>query len=123
MPKTIAPAANKEPQANAKRGRGRPAGVKGKKIAKIHQAENFKIFLFRIMKKCAPDEVGISKEGMSVMNSILMQVYRKITSTVAEFHKHSIKGPDIQTAVKLLIPGELGKHAVTEGSSAVMKFN
>lgn len=31
--------------------------------------------------------------------------------------------PDLQTAVKLVVPGELGRHAVTEGKKAVARFS
>lgn len=30
---------------------------------------------------------------------------------------------EIQTAVRLYLPGELAKHAVSEGTKAVTKFN
>jgi len=30
---------------------------------------------------------------------------------------------EIQTAVRLLLPGELSKHAISEGTKAVTKFS
>ena len=74
MPKTIAAnaTANKD-QSDAKRGRGRPAGVvAGKKIKKEDRLQNFKSYLFRILKKDEPEEAGISKDAMNMMNSILL---------------------------------------------------
>jgi len=32
-------------------------------------------------------------------------------------------GPQIQTAVRLCLPGELSKHAVSEGTKAVTKYD
>src|SRR5689334_10690747 len=37
--------------------------------------------------------------------------------------KHTISSREIQTAVRLILPGELAKHAVSEGTKAVTKYN
>jgi histone H2B len=36
--------------------------------------------------------------------------------------KPTITSREIQTAVRLILPGELAKHAVSEGTKAVTKF-
>jgi len=36
--------------------------------------------------------------------------------------KGTISSREIQTAVRLILPGELAKHAVSEGTKAVVKF-
>jgi histone H2B len=36
--------------------------------------------------------------------------------------KATISSREIQTAVRLVLPGELAKHAVSEGTKAVTKF-
>ena len=36
--------------------------------------------------------------------------------------KSTLSSREIQTAVRLLLPGELAKHAVSEGTKAVTKF-
>jgi hypothetical protein len=36
--------------------------------------------------------------------------------------KATLTSREIQTAVRLLLPGELAKHAVSEGSKAVQKY-
>ena len=36
--------------------------------------------------------------------------------------KPTIQSREIQTAVRLLLPGELAKHAVAEGTKAVAKY-
>ena len=38
------------------------------------------------------------------------------------FHRSTITSREIQTAVRLLLPGELAKHAVSEGTKAVTKY-
>ncbi|XP_065079413.1 histone H2B-like [Ochlerotatus camptorhynchus] len=45
------------------------------------------------------------------------------SSRLAQYNKRStITSREIQTAVRLLVPGELAKHAVSEGTKAVIKY-
>jgi hypothetical protein len=37
--------------------------------------------------------------------------------------KHTLTSREIQTSIRLVFPGELAKHAVSEGTKAVTKFN
>ena len=47
----------------------------------------------------------------------------KSVATLAKYNKKStISSREIQTAVRLLLPGELAKHAVSEGTKAVTKY-
>ncbi|ODM89512.1 Histone H2B [Orchesella cincta] len=44
-------------------------------------------------------------------------------SRLAHYNKRTtITSREIQTAVRLLLPGELAKHAVSEGTKAVTKY-
>jgi histone H2B len=45
------------------------------------------------------------------------------TSVLARYNKKpTVTSREIQTAVRLILPGELAKHAVSEGTKAVTKF-
>ncbi|XP_026996851.2 histone H2B-like [Tachysurus fulvidraco] len=47
----------------------------------------------------------------------------KESSRVAHYNKRAtITSREVQTAVRLLLPGELAKHAVSEGTKAVTKY-
>ncbi|XP_021706567.1 histone H2B [Aedes aegypti] len=49
--------------------------------------------------------------------------YCREASRLAHYNKRStITSREIQTAVRLLLPGELAKHAVSEGTKAVTKY-
>ena len=52
------------------------------------------------------------------------QLYRAhYASRLAHYNRRStITSREIQTAVRLLLPGELAKHAVSEGTKAVTKY-
>lgn len=60
------------------------------------------------------------------MNSFVNDVFERIAaeaSRLATYNKRStISSREIQTAVRLLLPGELAKHAVSEGTKAVTKY-
>ena len=60
------------------------------------------------------------------MNSFINDVFEKVCSESAKLvrynKKHTLSSREVQTAVRLLLPGELAKHAVSEGTKAVTKY-
>lgn len=64
---------------------------------------------------------------MKIMNSFVNDLFDRIANEASSVAKHNKKptlGPrEIQTATRLLIPGDLAKHAVSEGTKAIAKFN
>uniref|UniRef100_A0A915E8X3 Histone H2B n=1 Tax=Ditylenchus dipsaci TaxID=166011 RepID=A0A915E8X3_9BILA len=67
-----------------------------------------------------------SYSAMSIMNSFVNDVFERIAaeaSRLAVYNKRStISSREIQTSVRLILPGELAKHAVSEGTKAVTKY-
>ena len=54
---------------------------------------------------------------------LLLQKIAEETSHLARVNKKpTVTSREIQTAVRLILPGELAKHAVSEGTKAVTKF-
>merc|ERR1712150_7521 len=99
-------------------------GDKKKKKNKVRK-ESFATYLYKVLKQVHPDTV-ISSKAMSIMNSFVNDIFERIAaeaSRLAHYNKRStISSREIQTAVRLLIPGELAKHAVSEGTKAVTKY-
>ncbi|KAB7494085.1 hypothetical protein Anas_11643 [Armadillidium nasatum] len=59
---------------------------------------------------------------MLIINNIFERIATE-ASRLAHCNKRStITSQEIQTAVRLLLPGELAKHAVSEGTKAVTKY-
>ncbi len=87
-------------------------------------ADSFKVPL-QVLKQVHPD-TGISSKAMSILNSFIADIFDKIateTATLARYNKKpTVTSREIQTAVRLILPGELAKHAVSEGTKAVTKF-
>ena len=96
----------------------------GKKHKRSHK-ESYSVYLYKVLKKVHPD-TGISSKAMGIMNSFVNDLFQRIAgeaSCLAHYNKRStITSREIQTAVHLLLPGELAKHAVSEGTKAVTKY-
>ncbi|TMW93895.1 hypothetical protein EJD97_011019 [Solanum chilense] len=121
------PSAEKAPKAGKKLpkdGGAAAAGDKKKKKSK-KSIETYKIYIFKVLKQVHPD-IGISSKAMGIMNSFINDIFEKLaqeSSRLARYNKKpTITSREIQTAVRLVLPGELAKHAVSEGTKAVTKF-
>ncbi|CAN4121040.1 unnamed protein product [Withania somnifera] len=115
--------AEKKPKA----GKKLPAkdGVEKKKKKVKKSVETYKIYIFKVLKQVHPD-IGVSSKAMGIMNSFINDIFEKLSqesSRLARYNKKpTITSREIQTAVRLVLPGELAKHAVSEGTKAVTKF-
>ncbi|ODM87707.1 Histone H2B [Orchesella cincta] len=96
----------------------------GKK-RKHKRKESYAIYIYKVLKQVHPD-TGVSSKAMSIMNSFVNDIFERIAaeaSRLAHYNKRTtITSREIQTAVRLLLPGELAKHAVSEGTKAVTKY-
>merc|ERR1712141_6908 len=99
--------------------------AEGSKKRKARRKESFSIYVYKVLKQVHPD-TGISSKAMMIMNSFVSDIFERIAgeaSKLAKYNKRStISSREIQTAVRLLLPGELAKHAVSEGPKAVTKY-
>nr|prf histone H2B [Tetrahymena sp.] len=102
-----------------------PTTEKKVKKNKKKRSETFAIYIFKVLKQVHPD-VGISKKAMNIMNSFINDSFERIaleSSKLVRFNKRTLSSREVQTAVKLLLPGELARHAISEGTKAVTKFS
>jgi|EP00979_Chaetoceros_neogracilis_P000603 histone H2B len=99
--------------------------VTGKKRSK-KRVESYSSYIYKVLKQVHPD-TGISKKGMSIMNSFINDIFERIATEAGKLARYNKKATlssrEIQTAVRLMLPGELAKHAVSEGTKAVTKFS
>ena len=97
----------------------------GSKRKSKKRTESYSTYIYKVLKQVHPD-TGISNKAMSIMNSFINDVFEKIAteaSRLARYNKKTtLSSREIQTAVRLLLPGELSKHAVSEGTKAVTKY-
>uniref|UniRef100_M4CG18 Histone H2B n=1 Tax=Brassica campestris TaxID=3711 RepID=M4CG18_BRACM len=115
--------AEKRPKAEKKI--SKEGGSEKKKKKSKKSIETYKIYIFKVLKQVHPD-IGISGKAMGIMNSFINDIFEKLaqeSSKLARYNKKpTITSREIQTAVRLVLPGELAKHAVSEGTKAVSKF-
>ena len=113
--------ATKAPKASA--GSGEKGAKGGKRRAA--RVETYSTYIYRVLKQVHPD-TGISKRAMSIMNSFIADIFERISGEAGKlvrYNKRStLSSREIQTAIRLLLPGELAKHAVSEGTKAVTKY-
>ena len=99
-------------------------GAKGGKRRR-RRTESFSIYIYKVLKQVHPD-TGMSKKGMSIMNSFINDIFEKVSAEAGKLVRYNKKATlssrEVQTAVRLVLPGELAKHAVSEGTKAVTKF-
>ncbi|XP_078416635.1 histone H2B 7-like [Cetorhinus maximus] len=98
---------------------------KSDKKRKRARKESYSIYICKVMKQVHPD-TGISSKVMSIMNSFFNDIFKCIMGEaprLAHYNKRStISSQGIQIAMRLLLPGELAKHAVSEDTRVVTKF-
>jgi histone H2B len=96
-----------------------------KKIRHKRRSETFSTYIFKTLKQVHP-KIGISKKGMNVMNSFVIDIFERIAkegaTLIAMNDKDTLGTREIQTSTRLVLPGDLGKHALSEGGKAITKF-
>ena len=99
--------------------------AKGDKKKRVTRKETFNTYIYKVLKQVHPD-TGISNKAMSILISFVNDIFERIAgeaSKLAAYNKRStISSREIQTSVRLILPGELAKHAVSEGTKAVTKY-
>ena len=96
-----------------------------------------------VLKQVHPD-TGISNKAMAILNSFVNDIFERIateasstcpvcgdpdmanpfaTELASYSKKSTISSREIQTSVRLILPGELAKHAISEGTKSVTKVS
>ena len=89
------------------------------------RTESYSSYIYKVLKQLHP-ETGISKKGMSIMNSFINDIFERLAGEAGKLaiysKKATLSSREIQTSVRLMLPGELAKQAVSEGTKAVTKI-
>lgn len=102
-----------------------PENKKDSKKRHRKRVETFSTYIYKVLKQVHPD-TGISRRSMSIMNSFVNDMFERLASEAGRLARYNKKATlssrEVQTAVRLILPGELAKHAVSEGTKAVTKY-
>jgi len=123
-----APAKSTEKPAKAAKktaSKTKPAEGEKKKRKKARK-ETYSSYIYKVLKQVHPD-TGISNKAMAILNSFVNDIFERIASEASKLaaysKKSTISSREIQTSVRLILPGELAKHAISEGTKSVTKFS
>ena len=82
--------------------------------------------IYKVFKYTLPNN-SISNKAMSIMNSFANDTFQRLATEAGRIAKQNSKATishrEVQTAVRLLLPGELGRHAVAEGQKCLSTYN
>ncbi|XP_019574358.2 histone H2B type W-T [Rhinolophus sinicus] len=86
-------------------------------------ADSFATYFPRVLK-CVHQGLSLSQETVSVMDSFVKDIFERIADEASRLVRNTrrttLTSDEIQTAVRLLLPGELGKHALFEATKAMI---
>ena len=96
-----------------------------KNVRRKRKLETYNIYIYKVLKQINP-EMGLSKKAMSILDSFVNDCFQRIAGEAGRLVKanrqKTLSARAIQTATRLVLQGELAKHAVSEGTKAVTKF-
>merc|ERR1712013_45240 len=123
-PVIMAPKAPSKTGGKAAAKKAAPSSGDKKKRSKKRK-ESYRIYIYQVLKQ-VHKETGINTRAMSIMDSFVNDVFDRIATEASGLAKRTgrstITAREIQTAVRILLPGELAKHAVVEGFKSVNKY-
>ncbi|XP_061353466.1 uncharacterized protein LOC133298228 [Gastrolobium bilobum] len=98
---------------------------KGRKKRGRGNVEGYQRYVYKVLKQVHPD-MGISSKCMTILNNFMNDMFERLANEAAKLKNYTghmtLSSREIQGAVKLVLPGELGKHAIAEGVKAVNNF-
>jgi len=111
-----------------KRSAGKVPKSGGGKKHRTHQKkkQHWDLYIHRALHQVYK-RGSLSKAAVRVLSSFIEDMFNKIQSEavfVARINKvKTLTAREIQTSARLLLPPELAKHAMSEGTKAVAKYN
>ncbi|CAA7033736.1 unnamed protein product [Microthlaspi erraticum] len=100
--------------------------VKTKKRKRTDLArDEYRRYVYKVLKQVHP-EIGITSKAMSVINTFMGDMFERIAEEAARLNdytkRRTLSSREIEAAVRLVLPGELSRHAVAEGFKAVSNY-
>ncbi|XP_012582516.1 PREDICTED: uncharacterized protein LOC101628786 [Condylura cristata] len=89
------------------------------------QSQSFTTYFPRVLKKIHED-LSLSQEALNVLDSFVKDMFERIVQEASHLvrsnQRATLTSREIQTAVRLLLPGDIGKHAVNVATKAVIRY-
>ena len=98
--------------------------VAARKVSNRKPKRSFAIYIRRTLQG-VNKSLSLSGRSMKIVNSFVQDIFERVAveaAALARANKKATLGSrEIQTAVRLVLPAELAKHALAEGVKAVAK--
>ncbi|CAD6225670.1 unnamed protein product [Miscanthus lutarioriparius] len=113
-------ASKKRPKARRRLGQASSGGDAG-----MGGIGGYKRYVWRVLKQVHPD-LGVSGHAMQVLDMMMADMFERLADEAARLSKATgrvtLTSREVQSAVRLVLPGDLGKHAISEGTKAISKY-
>jgi len=100
--------------------------VAAKKVVAKKGKKSFSSYIAKVLKQASKQKLSMSSKSMAIVNSFVTDMFDRIAVEAASLtrvnKKSTLGSAEIQTAVRLVLPAELSKHAVAESTKAVAKL-
>ena len=117
---------NKDKKVKAKTSTAKDSTKKGKGATRHKNYSSYGRFINTLLKDSHP-EVGVTKNGMKVLNSFVVDLMDRISTeagNLCKYHKQAtISSSHLIGAVKLVLPPEIAQHAIEEGQKAFKAYS
>ncbi|CAD7976258.1 unnamed protein product [Amoebophrya sp. A25] len=84
-------------------------------------------YIHKVLKTVHDDSCTLSSKAMQILDSFANDLFERISTEAVKLlrlnNKKTLTSMEIQTAARLVLPGELCKHAIQDGAKAVQKYN
>ncbi|XP_035581746.1 late histone H2B.L4-like [Zalophus californianus] len=86
---------------------------------------SFYAYFPRVLKQ-VHEGLSLSQKTVSILDSFVKDIFERIADEASRLARSTkcstITTREIQTAVRLLLPGEIGKHAESEATKAIIRY-
>merc|ERR1719478_1456147 len=100
---------------------GAKLGVKKNK----KKRPTYNTYTYKVLKQVHKD-LGMSKKAMQVFDNFIVDILERMATESGKLAKRekktTLKAREMMTSAKLVLPGELARHACAQGKKAVEKF-
>merc|ERR1712093_209663 len=101
--------------------------VKKSVARKPRRNVSYATYINRVLKGASKAKLTLSSKSMKIVNSMVVDFQERIAVEAAALarstKKRTLGSREVQTAVRLILPAELAKHAMAEATRAVAKIS
>ena len=96
-----------------------------KKRRRKRKGDSYGIYIYRVLKYLHPD-LKISSQSMMILNCFVQDLLHKLSLEAGRLSRYNRKSTlmarDFRSSVRLLLAGELAKHAMNEADKSLARY-